>query len=300
MRHNIRRGAALLVAATLCIALINGCQKSVGKTVPLGEVLFFRNLISIPFMVMVASQGACRLKTNRFWAHVRRSMIGLSSMFLVILAIQKLPLAEQQILSYTQPLFIALLSVPFLGETLSLRKRLMIGVGFLGVLIAASGRAGSLHPVAPAPWWAYAAAIVQGAMGALITLQIRDLSKTEHSATITFWQSILMTAFTALTLPFFWVTPSLHESVVLLIIGLLGGMQQILQTEAFASAQVSSIGGFLYCGLIWSAVVGWVFFGELPTRGLIAGGVLIVAAGVWMLRGERPPQRGYSPMAVRR
>lgn len=66
------------------------------------------------------------------------------------------------------------------------------------------------------------------------------------------------------------------------------GIAQVLQTEAFASAQVSAIGPFAYSGLLWAALIGWFGFQEIPGLAMLAGGLLIIGSGVWMLRGERP------------
>jgi drug/metabolite transporter (DMT)-like permease len=118
------------------------------------------------------------------------------------------------------------------------------------------------------------------------TLLVRQLSSTESSTTITLWQSVLMTGFALLPLPFFWVTPSWGGFGMLLAMGLIGGVAQILLTEAYASAQVSSLGPYSYAALLWSALLGFLFWGVVPGPAMLLGSLLIVIAGLYILHRE--------------
>jgi hypothetical protein len=69
-------------------------------------------------------------------------------------------------------------------------------------------------------------AVAQGVWSAMTTLLVRSLSATESSATIVLWQSLLMTAFTLVALPFFWTTPTLFEFVLLILVGWSAGWRR--------------------------------------------------------------------------
>ncbi len=291
MQHNLARGAYLLALATLFTALLNALQKITGSTLSVVEIVFFRNLFSLPFVVVIALRGGLVLKTNHFGGHVIRSVVGLISMIMTVVAVTHLPLAEQQVLSYTQPLFLILLSIPLMHERPSVQRWVAVAVGFVGVVVVATGKGllGGSHGTVPT--WAYAVALAQGAVGALTTMQIRQLSATEKSTTIAMWQAILMTAATAAALPFVWHMPTRADLLCLIAVGAFAGIAQVLQTEAFASAQVSAIGPFAYCGLVWAALIGWLGFGEVPGVAMFVGGLLIIGSGLWMLRHERPVKK---------
>ncbi|AZV37664.1 EamA family transporter [Komagataeibacter xylinus] len=294
MKHDLKRGALLLASATFFTAALNALQKLTGSTLPALEIIFFRNLFSLPFVLLIASRSGIVLKTHHFGGHVLRSVVGLISMIMVVITVTRLPLAEQQVLSYTQPLFLVLLSIPLLHERPSLQRWVAVSIGFSGVIVVALGK-GLLHghgaTGAAVPNWAYFVALAQGAVGALTTMQIRQLSATESSTTIALWQAILMTVMTALPLPFIWTTPGLTEAGCLVAVGAFAGIAQVLQTEAFASAQVSAIGPFAYSGLLWAALIGWFGFGEIPGIAMAIGGLLIIGSGVWMLRSDRPARQ---------
>ncbi|NHN92452.1 DMT family transporter [Acetobacter sicerae] len=288
MKHDLQRGAMLLVSATFFTALLNALQKLTGSTLPALEIIFFRNLFSLPFVLLIASRTHIILRTRNFKGHLLRSVIGLISMIMVVVSVTRLPLAEQQVLSYTQPLFLVILSIPLLQEKPSLQRWIAVCIGFSGVVVVALGK-GLLHGSDTAvPVWAYFLALAQGAVGALTTMQIRQLSATETSTTISLWQAILMTVMTAAPLPFIWTTPHMADALCLVAVGAFAGIAQVLQTEAFASAQVSAIGPFAYSGLLWAALIGWFGFQEIPGLAMLAGGLLIIGSGVWMLRGDRP------------
>lgn len=287
MKHDLQRGAMLLVSATFFTALLNALQKLTGSTLPALEIIFFRNLFSLPFVLLIASRTHIILRTRNFRGHLLRSVIGLISMIMVVVSVTRLPLAEQQVLSYTQPLFLVILSIPLLHEKPSLQRWIAVCIGFSGVVVVALGK-GLLHGSdAAVPVWAYFLALAQGAVGALTTMQIRQLSATETSTTISLWQAILMTVMTAAPLPFIWTTPHMADALCLVAVGAFAGIAQVLQTEAFASAQVSAIGPFAYSGLLWAALIGWFGFQEIPGLAMLAGGLLIIGSGVWMLRGDR-------------
>ncbi|MFC0409314.1 DMT family transporter [Roseomonas elaeocarpi] len=286
MRHDLRRGATLIVAAGLVFALMNALIKHLSRDLPTAELLFFRNLFSLPMVLLIASRRGVILRTKRFGGHVMRATTGLLGMSMSFAALNYLPLAEQQVLSYTQPLFITVLAIPFLGEHPGFQRWAAVVVGFAGVIIVALNQGLLGGSGSGAPPWAYGMAVAQGLISALSTLQIRQLSATEASTTITLWQAILMTAILFFVLPFVWVTPGWTHFALLVLLGTMGGLGQVLQTEAFASAQVSALGPYTYCSLIWATAVGWLLFGDAPSLAMMAGAVLIVGAGLAILPGE--------------
>ncbi|GAD08769.1 hypothetical protein GFGA_1c1405 [Gluconobacter frateurii NBRC 103465] len=168
---------------------------------------------------------------------------------MVVVAVTRLLLAEQQILSYTQSLSLVLLSIPLLNEKPSLTHCIAVLIGFCGVLLVALGR--NVELVAPdviIPHWVYLLAVAQGVVDALTAMQIRQLSATESSTTIAIWQAILMTVATLMALPFIWVSPGIADLLCLIAVeafvrGRLAPTESS-QTEAFASAQVSAVGPF--------------------------------------------------------
>ncbi|WP_458097398.1 DMT family transporter [Roseomonas sp. WA12] len=286
LRHDMRRGALLMLGATASFALMGVFVKVLSARYSFLELMFFRNALSLPIVLAAGLRSGALLRTRRFGGHVVRAVSGLMGMGCAFFALALLPLAEQTALNYTQPLFIILLAIPWLGERPGAARWAAVLIGFLGVLVIAAGQGAGGAGLSRDLVLGCAVGALGGFFGALSTMLVRQLSATEASTTIVLWQALLMAAMTALALPFVWITPSLGDLGLLVLVGLIGGIGQVLNTEAFASAQVSSLGPYTYTGLLWAALLGWAVWGEAPGIAMLAGSALIVGAGFVVLRSE--------------
>ncbi|MFH5924438.1 DMT family transporter [Roseomonas xinghualingensis] len=286
LRHDMRRGALLMLGATAGFALMGVFVKELSARYSFLELMFFRNLLSLPIVLAAGLRAGALLRTRRLGGHAVRAASGMMGMGCAFFALTLLPLADQTALNYTQPLFIILLAIPFLGERPGPARWGAVLLGFMGVLVIAAGQGAGSGAVSSSLLIGYAVAALGGFFGALSTMLVRQLSATEPSTTIVLWQSILMTTMAAVTLPFVWVTPSWGDLGLLVVMGLIGGVSQVLNTEAFASAQVSSLGPYSYTGLLWAGLLGWIVWGDMPGLAMLAGSALIVGAGLVVLRSE--------------
>lgn len=288
LRHDARRGAALMLAATALFTFMGALVKLVGERIPFPEIMFFRSVLALPVVLLIVwrmGQGF-HIATQRFPQHVLRAMTGTLAMGCSFFALTVLPLAEQTALTFTTPLFVTLLAIPFLGEKVGLHRFGAVVVGFLGILVIALGKGAFQGSVETWVVIGMAVAVLHGVFSAMTTLLVRSLSATERSTTIVIWQSLLMTAFTGITLPFLWVTPNATEFWLLIAVGVVGGVAQVMLTEAFASAQVSSLGAYSYTGILWAVLLGWIFFGDAPGVATFIGAGLIVLASLYILHRE--------------
>ncbi len=296
LRHDIRRGATLMLAATALFTVMSAMVKELGSRIPFAEVMFFRSALAVPVVMAIALRRARRagdvaalLRTRRFPGHALRAVTGTLAMASSFFALTVLPLAEQTALTYTTPLFVTILSIPFLGERVGIHRWSAVLLGFAGILVIAIGKGafqGGAGGLPPLVMLGVGVAVAHGLFSAGTTLLVRQLSETESSATIVMWQSLLMTGFSALLLPFVWTTPGAADVVLILGIGLIGGVAQVLLTEAYASAQVSALGPYSYTSILWSVLIGWAVWGDAPTLSMLIGAVLIVGAGLYILHRE--------------
>ncbi|WP_159351510.1 DMT family transporter [Roseomonas harenae] len=286
LRHDLRRGALLMLGATACFALMGAFVKELSTRYTFLELMFFRNAFSLPIVLAAGLRMGALLRTRRLGGHAVRATSGLMGMGCAFFSLSLVPLADQTALNYTQPLFIILLAIPWLGERPGAARWAAVGIGFLGVVVVAAGQGAGGGAVTGGLVLGYSIAALGGFFGALSTMLVRQLSATEPSTTIVLWQALLMTGLTGLALPFVWITPSLGDLGLLVLMGLIGGVGQVLNTEAFASAQVSSLGPYTYTGLLWAGLLGWLVWGEMPGVAMLAGSALIVGAGFIVLRSE--------------
>jgi drug/metabolite transporter (DMT)-like permease len=102
-----------------------------------------------------------------------------------------------------------------------------------------------------------------------------------------FYFSIVSALSGLLTLPWGWVTPSVGAALLMVAMGFLGGIGQMLITESYRYAPASVLAPFAYAGMIYSIVIGYVLFGEVPGTMVLVGGAIVIAAGLFVFWRER-------------
>ncbi|WP_270934020.1 DMT family transporter [Falsiroseomonas oryzae] len=292
LRHDIRRGALFMLGACALFTLMSSLVKSLGDRIPFLEQMFFRTALAMPVVLVIVLRitgghgVAGVLRTKRFPGHLMRACTGTMAMGCSFYALTLLPLAEHTALTNTTPIFATLLAIPLLGERVGIHRSAAVLVGFAGILVIAVSQGAFSAGLSGTGTTGLIAAVLHGVFSAGTTLLVRSLSATESSTTIVMWQSLLMTGIIATTLPFVWVAPGWHDLMILLMIGVLGGVAQVMMTEAWSSAQVSALAPYSYSSLLWAILFGWIGFGDVPGLATLAGAALIVAASLYILHRE--------------
>jgi drug/metabolite transporter (DMT)-like permease len=89
------------------------------------------------------------------------------------------------------------------------------------------------------------------------------------------------------TWPLGWLVPTWPELLALVTVGLCGGLAHILLTESYRLAPASVVAPYDYTSMIWALLLGYVFFGELPSVFVFVGAAIIACAGLLVLWRER-------------
>lgn len=282
-----------LAAAFALATLIMLVKYTAGTGVRFGEILFWRAAPTVPILALwLAAQGQlARLRTRRMPAHVRRAVLGMIGMVMTFGAPLLLPLAESTTLSFTTPLFAVVLSALILSERIGPWRWSAVAAGFAGILIIAQPGHAHMPP--------FGTAVGLGAafMVALISIQIRDLSRTEEPIAIVFWFSALSSVVFVLGLPFFSTAHSPFQWLLLITIGVLGCVAQLLLTAALRFGQVASVIVMDYSSLIWATLYGWLVWDQIPPATTWLGAPLIIGAGVLIAWREHHLSRIPSPLA---
>lgn len=94
------------------------------------------------------------------------------------------------------------------------------------------------------------------------------------------------------TMPWWWQQPGLLELGLMIGLGLISGTGQYLLYESFRHAQASVIAPTEYTALVWSVILGYLIWHDLPTHTGIIGAVMIVASSLIVMLGERKKATG--------
>lgn len=251
--------------------------------IDLTEALFWRQLLpAVAIFGWLAARGqTVRLRTDRFWIHARRALIGTLGMFLTLGVVRILPLAEATILSFTCPMFAVVLAGLVLRERVGRWRWGAVVLGLIGVLVMVGPDQGHMPPAGVAV--GLGAALVV----ALVSIQLRDLGRTEEPIRVVFYFSFLGAL---MLLPGAIATGRSHgldEWLLLGGLGLSGLVTQMLLTASLRYGSVSSVIVMDYSQLVWATLWGALLFHQLPPPSSWAGAPLIIAAGLIIAWRER-------------
>lgn len=260
--------------------------------IPVGELVFFRSffaIFAISFYLAVTSQLKGAFYTKHPMSHVWRGLVGVTSMVLSFYALTKLPLPEAIALNYASPLIAVVLSAVFLKEIVRLYRWTAVLVGLIGVVIMIWPRLSvfSGSGVGQAEALGALAALSAATLSAFAMMLVRRLVFSERTATIVIYFSISATVLSLLTLPFGWVMPSWDQWILLIGAGFAGGLGQILLTECYRHAPMSTIAPFEYTSMLLSLIIGFMIFGDIPTVPMIIGTVIVIMAGIMIIYREQ-------------
>lgn len=290
--HNTLTGIMLKIVSVAVFVGMSSCIKAVG-TLPAGQIVFFRSFLAIfPIVVFLAFQGklGTAFSTKRPLNHIARGVVGVCAMGLGFFALTRLPLPEAITLNYAQPLLVVVFSSIFLGEAIRVYRWSAVAVGLLGVLVISWPELtllGSGAALGDQEVLGVIAALVAAAISAVAMLLVRNLVQSEPTATIVLWFSVTASILALLSLPFGWQALTPVQAGLLIAAGFCGGVAQILMTAAYRHAEASVVAPFEYTSMLLGIVVGYLVFGDIPTVHMLIGGLIVVAAGIFIIWRER-------------
>lgn len=277
------RLAAVAVLATLTMAV----KYSVDSGIAFAEVLFWRQAATVPLLLgwLLLRGEVRRLRTRRLPAHFRRAVMGTVGMAFTFGAPVLLPLAEATTLGFTTPIFAVIFSALLLKDRVGAIRWLAVVLGFCGVLVIA-------RPDGHLPLLGSLVGLGAGVMVALISIQVRDLTRTDEPVSIVFWFAALSLPVLALGLPFVATAHTPQQWLLLAALGGLGCIGQLLLTASLRFGQVASVIVMDYSALAWATLYGWAIWDELPAHSTWLGTPLILAAGLVIVWREHRIGRG--------
>jgi drug/metabolite transporter (DMT)-like permease len=275
------RGIALILASTVFLGTSDVTAKYLSATLPSIEIAWIRFLV-FALIVLPAMLGSPlqALRSRRPGLQVMRGIGMLLSSLFFISGLRFLPIAEASATSFVSPLFVTALSIVFLGESVGARRWIATAVGLVGVLIILRPGTGAFHPAAFIP-------IMSALAWASMLIMTRMMSGREHAITTMAYSSIVGICVLSALVPLVWVTPSWHDILFGILIGVASTAGQWIVVLAFRYADASVLAPFSYSQLLWVSILGFLIFGEVPDIWTVTGAAFIVASGLYTAHRER-------------
>ena len=295
------KGIIFLVLAALVISIQNIAIKWIGGDYSALEIVAFRSLVALPAtLIFYRYEGQRGLpKTQNLKLQYFRGLLLFLSYTTFMMGLAALPLADIEAIRFSAPLMITLLSVFMLGEKVGPRRWVALMVGFLGVLLivkpgSANFNLGSVFILLSVLFYA------------LMVILTRKLKSNDSSATMSYFSSqvYLLLALLLAPLPLIvgelsnphpsiafvlraWSMPSLVDFLIMSGLGLIWAVWMYLMSRAYSLAEASVVAPFEYVSLPINIMWGFLIWGDIPTWVTIAGALLTLSSGLYVLYREQ-------------
>ena len=277
-------GAVYMILSVLFFSFMDILIK-VTDEYDVGQIMFFRALFGlIPIFFLIPKNRMKNFyKTKNIKLHFYRSFFGAIAMAAIFIGLRNLQLAEVTALAFSGPLWVVLFSMFFLSEKIRLKRWIAVGLGFIGVIIISKPGFDNLNF-----YYIYPIIFCIGFAG--VSILIRKLTLAGESIwLIAFYFSLVSGLGGLLTIPFgVWKMPSTYDFILLILIGLLGGIANLLLTQSYKLAEVTLTTPLKYLSLVIAIIFGFYFFEEIPSIYTLSGAALIVVSSVIIfIRGSQ-------------
>ncbi len=279
-------GITLITLAFFFSAVMSTLSKAAVGVPPL-LILFLQYAISFLVFVPAAARAAHDLKTQHFGLQLFRSLAGSVCQLLFFVAVHSIPLLDSVLLSNTSPLFISIVVYIWFRKTVQQVVWVSLLIGLAGVVMIIKPGPQMLHN--PASLIALAA----GVFSALALVATNKLAETERPIQILFYNFGLSTV---LLIPFaIWAWKPLtgKQWLLLLGVGVFYAATQYLIILAYRYASATELSPFNYTAVVFSGLLGWWFFGNVPEKAAIFGTVLICAGGILSIEAGHSEGLGH-------
>jgi drug/metabolite transporter (DMT)-like permease len=288
-----QRGIVAIVACMAAYTVNDVLVKEIIRDYPLGQVIFFRGLITC---ALIGSAAWLLGHGRKIWSAISvplswRTLVDGLSTATFIAALAQMRLAEVAAVLQLAPLMITALSVLIYGEIVGWRRWTAISVGFLGTLLIIKPTTSGLDV------WAVVAA-ASALTAAIRELLTRRINPDIPTFVIAFWGAVGITFFGALgAFVEEWRMFEVRDLGMLTAAGIFVATAIYLLAFAYRGVELSVVAPFRYIYLLTSAIGGYLMFNEVPDVWSVVGAAMIVGSGLYALHRERLRKRELTAKA---
>jgi len=276
------RGIIAVLVAMALFVLNDSATKIVSAAMPTSEIMAVRGVMAV---VLMGGVVAATIDLNR-WHQIVQARVLLRAVLeavvavLFLVALPHLPLADITAIQQITPIAITVLSALVLQEDVGWRRWAAVVAGFTGVVLVIQPTGEGINLFA-------LSALACAVLVAVRDLVTRRLDPTIPTALVSFTTtvSVCLTGFAGAPLES-WYMPSAHELALLGSSAVLVSAANIFVIRAFRGTELSVVAPFRYAGVFWAVVMGFLIWGYVPNLLAIAGTVILVASGLYIMHRE--------------
>ena len=300
-KNNNPKGIILILIAMMVFSVQDGIMKHIYNFVSLYEIYLIRTVVSFIFILifLIISKKPIVFKSQYPILTLCRVILfffGFSSFYI---SLTVLPLGTATALFFVTPFLITIFAHFFLKEEIGPRRWSAIAVGFVGVYITLNPDFSnfnylSLLPILCAFCYSLSMIIIKKTsdkdsvytqtftfyIGAIIFSIIfyfvmgdGKFNTTEHPAAQFIFRE--------------WFVDIENSILFMVATGVTATLAFLLLFSAYSIASPAVVSPFEYSILLWSPLIGWIYFNEVPTLSTVIGILIIVSSGIYIFLREK-------------
>lgn len=263
-----KKAIQYMLICALAFTLLNTCIKYLSDF-NVYQIVFFRSLGSLFFSVPFIIKHKIPPLGNNQKLLFLRGVVGLISMTLFIASVKFLPMGTAVSIRYIAPIFATVFAIFILKEKIKNSQWLCFLIAFIGVLVL-KGFNTEVNITG------LSLALCSAVFSGLVYNILRKIGDSEHPVVVVNYFMVISAIIGGLLSISYWTKPEGLEWVLLLSFGAFGYFAQLYMTKAFQLAETNQVAPFKYAEVIFTMIVGVIWFHEIYTLWSVIGVVLIV------------------------
>ena len=295
----------MVITGMFFFSLHDTIVKWISGDYPAHEIVFLRSIIALlPILLIAYRQGGLALlNTHKLFLHIIRGLCWFAAFTCFYLSIAILPLAESYALFFSSPLFITVFSFLLLGEKVTYQKLIATIIGFIGVVIIMRPGIQLFNPAA-------IFAVLSAMTYAISVVVTRRLGQTDSGASMAFYTTLIYLVCSAgfgiflgdgrfaagkpFSLQFLlraWVIPNWADFGLMALCGLIAGLGFYALAQAYRLTRATTVAHYEYTAVPLSVIWGYVIWRDIPGIHAVAGMILVVGSGLYVLSRDSAKKR---------
>lgn len=291
---NVLLGPVVALLAFALFSAHDAVVKSLGGTYHAVQIVFFSVLLGLPLAMMMLMRDrtdGTLLPRYPGWT-AARTIAAVVTGVSVFYAFSLLPMTQVYAILFATPLLITVLSVPVLGERVGIHRGGAVLLGLIGVLIVLRPGADSAGLTS-----GHVAALVGAICSAVASVIVRRIGPYERNVVLLLYPMMATLVMMGLALPFVYKPMPLQDFAAMGAIALLAFVASLCVIAAYKASEAALIAPMQYSQILWAALLGWMFFDELPDDATILGAGVVIVSGLYILfREARANVSNYQPV----
>jgi drug/metabolite transporter (DMT)-like permease len=276
------KGIFAMIAGMAFLIVSDAISKHLAQSHPLGQVMCLRQaaclLFVVPFVWGVNGLGV--LRPHNVALQLVRGLVFLISSFFIIWSLSVLPLPTVTSITFIAPILIALLSAPMLGERVNRTLWAATFLGFVGMLIIIRPGSADFH-------WTLLLPVGAAFFSSVRDVMARILARTDNSLSILFWSSFVIVVGASFSALAGWQPVSAAQWGWYLLAGAVNFCAHFFIIESLRLGRAAVVAPFRYTSLLWSAVLGFMIWGDLPNGWVWIGSAVLIVSGLWIAQSQK-------------